>query len=89
MSEELNGLKALILRENSSIFYVHYFAHHLQLALVGVVNKHNIIELSSHQLLLLLTLLGNLLIVVTFFDKSKLSKSLKHLTMENFQVGKD
>lgn len=43
MSGEFNGLKTLILRENSSAFYVHCFAHQLQLALVGVAKKHNIV----------------------------------------------
>ncbi|XP_024190409.1 zinc finger MYM-type protein 1-like [Rosa chinensis] len=43
MSGELNGLKTLILKENSSAFYVHCFAHQLQLALVGVAKKHEIV----------------------------------------------
>ncbi|XP_061999005.1 uncharacterized protein LOC133716314 [Rosa rugosa] len=43
MSEEHNGLKTLILKENSSAFYVHCFAHQLQLVLVGVAKKHEIV----------------------------------------------
>ncbi|KAM5582361.1 hypothetical protein ABKV19_002668 [Rosa sericea] len=43
MSGELNGLKTLILKENSSAFYVHCFAHQLQLALVAVAKKHSIV----------------------------------------------
>ncbi|XP_024195986.1 zinc finger MYM-type protein 1-like [Rosa chinensis] len=42
MSGELNGLKTLILRENSNAFYVHCFAHQLQLALVAVAKKQSI-----------------------------------------------
>jgi hypothetical protein len=41
MRGELNGLKTLILNENSSTYYVHFFAHQLQLALV-VVAKNQI-----------------------------------------------
>ncbi|CAN1799418.1 Zinc finger MYM-type protein 1 [Linum perenne] len=33
---ELNGLKTLILEESPSVYYIHYFAHRLQLALVAV-----------------------------------------------------
>ncbi|XP_022891848.1 uncharacterized protein LOC111406697 [Olea europaea var. sylvestris] len=44
MQGEYNGLKALILKENSSAFYIHCFAHELQLPLVVVVNKHANIE---------------------------------------------
>ncbi|XP_028055831.1 zinc finger MYM-type protein 1-like [Camellia sinensis] len=40
MQGEFNGLKALILRENESAFYVHYFAYQLQLTLVAVAKKH-------------------------------------------------
>ncbi|KAI8560089.1 hypothetical protein RHMOL_Rhmol04G0228200 [Rhododendron molle] len=39
MQGEINGLKALILKENSSAYYVHCFAHQLQLALVAVAKK--------------------------------------------------
>ena len=40
MQGEFNGLKTLILKENRSTFYVHCFAHQLQLTLVTVANKH-------------------------------------------------
>ncbi|CAN6557401.1 unnamed protein product [Malus baccata var. baccata] len=40
MQGEFNGLKALILNENESAFYVHCFAHQLQLALVAVPKKN-------------------------------------------------
>ena len=45
MQDDINGLKTLILKENKSAFYVHYFAHQLQLILVAVVKNHiNIAE---------------------------------------------
>ncbi|KAL5557496.1 hypothetical protein UlMin_039732 [Ulmus minor] len=39
MQGEFNGLKALILKENPYAFYVHCFAHQLQLSLVYVAKK--------------------------------------------------
>ena len=43
MQGDINGLKTLILKENKSAFYVHYFAHQLQLTLVAVAKNHIII----------------------------------------------
>ncbi|KAM4100214.1 hypothetical protein ACB094_05G051500 [Castanea mollissima] len=40
MRDELNGLKTLILKDNSSAYYVHYFAHQLQLTLVAIAKNH-------------------------------------------------
>jgi hypothetical protein len=40
MRGELNGLKTLILNENSSAYYVHCFAHQFQLTLVAVAKNH-------------------------------------------------
>ncbi|GJS47664.1 zinc finger MYM-type protein 1-like protein [Tanacetum coccineum] len=40
MRGELNGLKAKILEENNSAYYVHCFAHQLQLVVVVVARKH-------------------------------------------------
>ncbi|KAI3673345.1 hypothetical protein L6452_39463 [Arctium lappa] len=40
MRGQFNGLKALIMRENSSAYYVHCFAHQLQLVVVEVAHKY-------------------------------------------------
>ncbi|XP_057452471.1 uncharacterized protein LOC130744300 [Lotus japonicus] len=40
MQGEFNGLKSLILKENRCAFYIHCFAHQLQLALIIVAKKH-------------------------------------------------
>ncbi|CAN1818197.1 Zinc finger MYM-type protein 1 [Linum perenne] len=45
MKGEINGLKTLILAENSAAYYVHCFAHQLQLTLVAVAKSHG--DLSS------------------------------------------
>ncbi|XP_024962821.1 uncharacterized protein LOC112503001 [Cynara cardunculus var. scolymus] len=39
MSGKFNGLKALILSDNDSAFYIHSFAHQLQLVVVAVARK--------------------------------------------------
>ncbi|XP_050365643.1 uncharacterized protein LOC126784204 [Argentina anserina] len=44
MRGEFNGLKALILKENQLSFYVHCFAHQLQLAIVAVAKNHILIS---------------------------------------------
>ncbi|XP_012839668.1 PREDICTED: zinc finger MYM-type protein 1-like [Erythranthe guttata] len=41
MKGQFNGLKTLILNENPCAYYIHCFAHQLQLALVAVARKHN------------------------------------------------
>ncbi|XP_057998556.1 uncharacterized protein LOC131177545, partial [Hevea brasiliensis] len=41
MRDEFNGLKSLILKDNSSAYYIHYFAHQFQLTLVAVAKKHS------------------------------------------------
>ncbi|XP_044386084.1 zinc finger MYM-type protein 1-like isoform X2 [Triticum aestivum] len=40
MRGQFNGLKSLIMRESSTAYYVHCFAHQLQLVVVAVVRKH-------------------------------------------------
>jgi hypothetical protein len=40
MRGELNGLKTLILNDNSSVYYIYCFAHQLQLTLVAVAKNH-------------------------------------------------
>ena len=45
MQGDINGLKTLILKENKSAFYVHCFAHQLQLTLIAIAKNHiNIAE---------------------------------------------
>ena len=40
MQGEFNGLKTLIMNMNASVYYVHCFAHRLQLALLAVAKNH-------------------------------------------------
>ena len=40
MRGEFNGVKTLIMKENEYAFYIHCFAHQLQLALIAVDKNH-------------------------------------------------
>ncbi|XP_037492202.1 uncharacterized protein LOC105629525 [Jatropha curcas] len=54
----INGLKSLMLKENSSTYYVHCFAHQLQLALVVVTKNHVQIALLFNLVSSLLNMVG-------------------------------
>ncbi|XP_023753981.2 uncharacterized protein LOC111902371 [Lactuca sativa] len=55
MSGAFNGLKSLILNENSSAHYIHCFALQLQLVVVAVAKKHDDVEEFFEQLGLVVT----------------------------------
>ncbi|XP_029147089.1 uncharacterized protein [Arachis hypogaea] len=82
MQGEFNGLKTLILKENYYAFYVHCFAHQLQLALVTVAKKQ--VEIA-----LLFNLLTNLCNVVGVSCKRRdmLRDSQMTKTIEALQSG--
>ncbi|KAH0655047.1 hypothetical protein KY285_029929 [Solanum tuberosum] len=44
MKGEINGLKTLIMKDSPSAYYIHCFAHHLQLTLVAIAKKHLDVE---------------------------------------------
>jgi hypothetical protein len=58
MRGEFNGLQSLIMRENPSAYYVHCFAHQLQLVLVAVVRKHEGVSEFFTKIYDLLTVVG-------------------------------
>ncbi|CAJ2657333.1 zinc finger MYM-type protein 1-like [Trifolium pratense] len=58
MRGEYNGLKSLILKENCSAFYIHYFAHQLQFALVALAKKHSEIASFFNQVATLSNVVG-------------------------------
>ncbi|XP_016463239.1 uncharacterized protein LOC107786293 [Nicotiana tabacum] len=64
MQGEINGLKALILKDNPSAYCVHCFAHQLQLTLVAVAKKH-------HDINNFFDILANVLNVVGGFYKRR------------------
>ncbi|XP_044366248.1 zinc finger MYM-type protein 1-like [Triticum aestivum] len=58
MRGEFNGLRALIMRENSSAYYVHCFAHQLQLVIVAVAKKNDDVSDFFDMIALLLNVAG-------------------------------
>jgi hypothetical protein len=58
MRGEFNGLKAKILQENSSAYYVHCFAHQLQLVIVAVAKKNDDIADFFYMISILFNVVG-------------------------------
>ncbi|KAM3236183.1 hypothetical protein P3L10_016220 [Capsicum annuum] len=44
MKGEINDLKTLIMKDSPSVYYIHYFAHQLQLTLVAIAKKYLEVE---------------------------------------------
>ncbi|RWR84890.1 Dimer_Tnp_hAT domain-containing protein/DUF4371 domain-containing protein [Cinnamomum micranthum f. kanehirae] len=58
MKGEFNGLQRLIQNENSTAFYVHCFAHQLQLALVAVAKDNKLIAAFFDSISMVLNVVG-------------------------------
>ena len=58
MRGEFNGLQSLIMKENSSAYYVHCFAHQLQLVLVAIARKHKGVSEFFTMISMLLNVVG-------------------------------
>ncbi|XP_023760010.2 uncharacterized protein LOC111908413 [Lactuca sativa] len=57
MSGAFNGLKSLILNENISAYYIHCFAHQLQLGVMTVTKKHDDVEEFFEKLAMVVTII--------------------------------
>ena len=58
MKGDIKGLKTLIMQESPSAYYIHYFAHQLQLVLVVVAKGNNDCVWFFYQVTLLLNIVG-------------------------------
>ncbi|CAA0259060.1 unnamed protein product [Arabidopsis thaliana] len=58
MKGKFNGLRSLILKENSSAYYVHCFAHQLQLVVMAVAKKHVEVGEFFYMIYVLLNVVG-------------------------------
>ena len=58
MQGQFNGLKTLIMKENECVYYVHCFAHQLQLTLVAVAKNHNKIATFFNFVAILVNIVG-------------------------------
>jgi len=58
MRGELNGLQSLILRDSKTAYYVHCFAHQLQLVIVATMRKHKGVSNFLNMISILLNVVG-------------------------------
>ncbi|XP_073133302.1 uncharacterized protein [Henckelia pumila] len=83
---EINGLKTLILKENECVYYVHCFAHQLQLALVAVTKNHINIASLFHVLCNIVNVVGG---PCKCHDASRDKKAAKIIqALENEEITK-
>ncbi|KAL0825599.1 hypothetical protein Bca101_049276 [Brassica carinata] len=83
MKGEFNGLRSLILRENSSAYYVHCFAHQLQLVVVGVAKKHFEVSDFFDKIYVLLNVVG-----ASCKRKDKIREDQRKIIEEGVREGK-
>ncbi|XP_048530466.1 zinc finger MYM-type protein 1-like [Triticum urartu] len=88
MKGHVNGLKKLIMDESPSAYYVHCFAHQLQLSLVAVAKENRDCVLFFQQLANLLNVLGCLVRRLECFVWLELNGSLKHWNWRKLKLGK-
>ncbi|XP_031374094.1 zinc finger MYM-type protein 1-like [Punica granatum] len=82
MRGEFNGLKTLIMQENSSAYYVHCFAHQLQLALVAVAKKKPQLAAFFNSVTIIATLVG-----VSCKRRDLLREKQQNRVLEAFEIG--
>jgi hypothetical protein len=58
MRGELNGLQSLIMRDSKTAYYVHCFAHQLQLVIVATVRNHKGVSNFLNMISILLNVVG-------------------------------
>ncbi|EOA31908.1 hypothetical protein CARUB_v10015137mg [Capsella rubella] len=82
MKGEFNGLRSLIQRESTSAYYVHCFAHQLQLVVVAVAKKHFNVGDFFDMISLLLNVVG-----ASCKRKDMIRESYKKKIMEEINNG--
>ncbi|KAH9655588.1 TTF-type domain-containing protein [Citrus sinensis] len=58
MQGEFNGLKTLILKDNKCAYFIHYFAHQFQLALISMAKKHEDVNSLFNLVAMLVNVVG-------------------------------
>ncbi|KAK4720882.1 hypothetical protein R3W88_011115 [Solanum pinnatisectum] len=71
MKGEINGLKTLIMKDSPSAYYIHCFAHQLQLTLVAIAKKHLDVEDFFDHVSNVLNVVGGSFSVETYFVINK------------------
>ena len=88
MRGEFNGLKSLVLNDNKSAFYVHCFAHKLQLVLVAVAKNHVNIALLFTMLSRLVNVVGGSCKRRDMLREKQVEKILEELDVGEIKSGK-
>ncbi|XP_075085047.1 uncharacterized protein LOC142168284 [Nicotiana tabacum] len=89
MRGEISGLKTLIMKDSLSAYYIHCFAHQLQLTLVANAKKHLDVEDFFCHLTNALMSLEDLLSAEICFDIFKLKSWSNYLSPVKFILGED
>ena len=79
MRGQFNGLKTLILNENPSVYYVHCFAHQLQLASVVVAKNHSKMDVIIIVIANICNVIGASAKYQDIFQEAQANKILKGL----------
>ncbi|XP_074266888.1 uncharacterized protein LOC141590181 [Silene latifolia] len=88
MRGELNGLRNLIMRNNPCAYYVHYFAHQLQLTLVAVSKENCECAKFFMHLRIVLNFIASSCKRMTMLKKVQAGKVLKALNLGEIETGR-
>uniref|UniRef100_A0A2C9U323 DUF4371 domain-containing protein n=1 Tax=Manihot esculenta TaxID=3983 RepID=A0A2C9U323_MANES len=80
--EKFNGLKNLILRENSSSYYIHCFAHQLQLTLIAIAKKYSSISIFFNIIARLCNVVGG-----CYKRRDMLQEKQREKVVEGIKIG--
>ncbi|CAN6726076.1 unnamed protein product [Malus baccata var. baccata] len=88
MKDELNGLKTKILNKYPQAFYVHYFAHQLQLALVAVAKGIEGVAIFFNNASILVNIIGSSCKRRDTFREKQLEQIKKALDVGDLEMGR-
>jgi hypothetical protein len=88
MKGHVNGLKKLIMDECPSAYYVHCFAHQLQLSLVAVAKENPDCVWFFEQVRFLLNLIGNSCKKAQMLREAQAQRILEALELDDIETGK-
>nr|XP_028948096.1 zinc finger MYM-type protein 1-like [Malus domestica] len=88
MKGELNGLKTKILNKYPQAFYVHYFAHQLQLALVAVAKGIEGVVIFFNNASILVNTIGSSCKCRDAFREKQLEQNKKALDVGDLEMGR-
>ncbi|KAH7688620.1 Ribonuclease H-like protein [Dioscorea alata] len=88
MRGEFNGLKSLILKENEFVFYIHCFAHQLQLTLVAVAKNEDSVASLFQNVGCLLNVVGASCKRYDILRESQASRVVEALKNDELASGK-